>query len=328
MIGAVIRNGRNTLVIDLPTGMMDLQTKLSSIGIDRAAENIKLSDEDGDRIRVKLYATEPEEAHLLSLLTPDRTLADANSSMMLLQRANQNSLPRLKCCLLGDNYRSLEDFINDAKQVFTRERTVDRCTQAMQRFEEDPNIRAVVSCVHDNEIEMLLLPLSDRQLEAENVRLEELGASCTLKIEALRYGKPWQDIFADVLDNEGLAAVNALAAAFPYMEEAQKLAAVVEYADAYDSRSVIKLAERLDDFEFYPGCSDTADVAREWLSNQPYLQLSAELEEYFDFDAYGSDLQDEFRGEFVSGGYVFMPEGHQLEDILDDDDNTLTALPL
>ena len=246
MIGAVIRSGRNTLVVDLPTGMMDLQTKLSSIGIDRTAENINLSDEDGDRIRVKLYATEPEEAHLLSLLTPDRTLADANSSMMLLQRANQNSLPRLKCCLLGDNYRSLEDFINDAKQVFTRERTVDRCTQAMQRFEEDPNIRAVVSCVHDNEIEMLLLPLSDRQLEAENVRLEELGASCTLKIEALRYGKPWQDIFADVLDNEGLAAVNSLAAAFPYMEEAQKLATVVEYADAYDSRSVIKLAERLD----------------------------------------------------------------------------------
>ena len=328
MIGAVIRSGKNTLVVELPTGVMDLQTKLSSVGIDRTAENINLSDEDGDRIRVKLYATEPEEVHLLSLLTPDRTLADANSSMMLLQRANQNSLPRLKCCLLGDNYRSLEDFINDAKQVFTRERTVDSCAQAMQRFEEDPNIRAVVSCVHDNEIEMLLLPLSDRQLKAENVRLEELGASCTLKIEALRYGKPWQDIFADVLDNEGLAAVNALAAAFPYMEEAQKLAAVVEYADAYDSRSVIKLAEHLDDFEFYPGCSDTADVAREWLSNQPHLQLSAELEEYFDFDAYGSDLQDEFRGEFVSSGYVFMPEGHQLEDILDDDDNILTALPL
>ena len=88
MIGAVIRSGRNTLVVDLPTGMMDLQTKLSSIGIDRTAENNKLSDEDGDRICVKLYATEPEEAHLLSLLTPDRTLADANSSMMLLQRAN------------------------------------------------------------------------------------------------------------------------------------------------------------------------------------------------------------------------------------------------
>ena len=31
MLGAVIRNGNNTLVVELPTGTMDLQTKLSSI---------------------------------------------------------------------------------------------------------------------------------------------------------------------------------------------------------------------------------------------------------------------------------------------------------
>ena len=63
MLGAVIRNGNNTLVAELPTGTMDLQTKLSSIGIDVPADRIRISDEDGDQIRVKLYASSPEEAH-------------------------------------------------------------------------------------------------------------------------------------------------------------------------------------------------------------------------------------------------------------------------
>ncbi len=38
MLGAVIRNGNNTLVVELPTGTMDLQTKLSSIGITQTAD--------------------------------------------------------------------------------------------------------------------------------------------------------------------------------------------------------------------------------------------------------------------------------------------------
>lgn len=79
MLGAVIRNGNNTLVVDLPTGTMDLQTKLNSIGIQETSDKIKLSDEDGNPIRVKLYATTAEEVHLLPLLAPNRTLADQMS---------------------------------------------------------------------------------------------------------------------------------------------------------------------------------------------------------------------------------------------------------
>ena len=89
MLGAVIRNGNNTLVVELPTGTMDLQLKLSSIGIDVPADRIRISDEDGDQIRVKLYASSPEEAHLLSLLTPDQTISEANLCSEMLLRANQ-----------------------------------------------------------------------------------------------------------------------------------------------------------------------------------------------------------------------------------------------
>ena len=56
MLGAVIRYGNNTLVVELPTGTMDLQSKLSSIGIQNLPEDILLADEDSNPIRVKLYA--------------------------------------------------------------------------------------------------------------------------------------------------------------------------------------------------------------------------------------------------------------------------------
>lgn len=318
MLGAVIRNGNNTLVVDLPTDMMDLQTKLNSIGIQETSEKIKLSDEDVDPIRVKLYATTAEEVHLLPLLAPNRTLADANSSADMLHRANLIFQPRLKCSLLGNGYRTLDDFFNVAKRLLSQQSPEDIKAAARLRFESDPNIRAVISFTHDGEVDVFSLPMSDRELTAANLKLDTFSAEdSSMRIEALRYGKPWPDIFADILENEGLAAANSLAAAFPCMEDAQKLAAVVEYADVHDSRSIIRLADHIDYFEFYPGAIDWEDVAREWISDKPYLQLSVELEDYFDYDSFGSDLQDEHHGEFVSGGYVFMSDGMELDDVLD-----------
>ena len=105
MIGAVIYNGNHTLVVDLPTESMDMQLKLRSVGVDLTADHILLSDEERDQLRVKLYASSPEEAHLLSLLTPERSLADANTCADLLWQAEQRALPRLKCGLLVDSYR-------------------------------------------------------------------------------------------------------------------------------------------------------------------------------------------------------------------------------
>lgn len=117
MIGAVIYNGSNTLVADLPAPSLDLESKLHSIGIIGPAEKLPLKDEEGDQIRIKLYATSPEEAHLLSLLTPDRNLMEANLAAEMLQRAESEVQPRLKCGLLADRYTTLTDFFNEARMV-------------------------------------------------------------------------------------------------------------------------------------------------------------------------------------------------------------------
>ena len=51
MIGAVICNGSNTMVADLPAPSLDLETKLHSIGIIEPAEKLPHSDEKGNQIR-------------------------------------------------------------------------------------------------------------------------------------------------------------------------------------------------------------------------------------------------------------------------------------
>ena len=324
MIGAVIYNGNNTMVADLPALSLDLENKLHSIGIIEPAEELRLSDEEGDQIRIKLYATSPEEAHLLSLLTPDRNLMEANLAAEMLQKAEREVQPRLKCGLLADRYTTLTDFFNEAKlvpralaQAKAVSKQLENEAKVMTDFQRDPNIRVVVSCTRVVGQEFFCLPMNDPQLSAVFNRLDELGEGLySLGIKACRYKDHWPDTFAEVLREEGLFALNALAAAFPPLEEYDKYCAVVEYADANDSKAYIALAESLDEFEFLPGVRDVEDVAREWLNTQNYLALSPELEEYFDYDSYGSDLQDEYNGEFVSNGYVSMMGSVRLEDIL------------
>ena len=249
MLGAVIYNGSSTAVIDLPAPSLDLESKLHSIGIIESAEKLPLKDEEGDQIRIKLYATSPEEAHLLSLLTPDRNLMETNMAAEMLQRAESEVQPRLKCGLLADRYATLTDFFNEAKlipqaqaQAKAVSKQLENEAKVMTDFQRDPNIRVVVSCTRVVGVEYFPLPMNDPQLSAVFNRLDELGEGMySLGIEACRYKDHWPDTFGEVLREEGLFALNALAAAFPPMEDYDKFCAVVEYADANSSKAYMKI---------------------------------------------------------------------------------------
>ena len=59
MIGAVIYYGKNTLVAELPMGALDLQTKLSSIGVGEPADRIPLKDDEERQLQVKALRQQP-----------------------------------------------------------------------------------------------------------------------------------------------------------------------------------------------------------------------------------------------------------------------------
>ena len=102
------------------------------------------------------------------------------------------------------------------------------------------------------------------------------------------------------------------------------MSAVLEYADVSDSESVAALAENLDTFGYAQGINDYADLGRWWIDNHDELQLSIELEDYFDYDQFGSDIHEEYSGTFLAdenSGYVYIKYGRSLQDILDRDED-------
>ncbi len=176
MIGAVIYYGKNTLVAELPMGPLDLQMKLSSIGVGEPADRIPLKDDEERQLQVKLYASSPEEAHLLSLLTSERSLADANTCADLLWQAEQRALPRLKCGLLG----TMDEFFEAAKKLFTDCQTRETVQAGksenrdavLEEFRKNPNIRVVVSCARLVGVEY------SRQNLAANSRRQQILHFC------------------------------------------------------------------------------------------------------------------------------------------------------
>ena len=133
------------------------------------------------------------------------------------------------------------------------------------------------------------------------------------------------ELFKDILNNEGIYKANSLAQTvktFVNPQDLKKLSAVLEYADVSDSESIAALAENLDTFGYAQEINDYADLGRWWIDNHDELQLSIELEDYY--DQFGSDIHEEYSGTFLAdenSGYVYIKYGRSLQDILDRDED-------
>ena len=79
MINAIIYHGENTLVLELPHSIYDIYEKLMSIGYAGGPNQAKLTDNEGDALRVKLYGRIEMGNHLIRMLSEQHTLADANT---------------------------------------------------------------------------------------------------------------------------------------------------------------------------------------------------------------------------------------------------------
>lgn len=66
MINAIIYHGENTLVLELPHSIYDIYEKLMSIGYAGGPNQVKLTDDEGDALRVKLYGRIEMGNHLSS----------------------------------------------------------------------------------------------------------------------------------------------------------------------------------------------------------------------------------------------------------------------
>lgn len=118
LINAIIENKHgDTLVLDFPCNIYDVHEKLLSIGIAASPQRVKLTDEDGDDVRVKVYAESEVGRHLLLALTEHNTLADANLLSFVVENAKQDFRSELERNIIGDQYRSMQEIVNAVRQM-------------------------------------------------------------------------------------------------------------------------------------------------------------------------------------------------------------------
>ena len=147
--------------------------------------------------------------------------------------------------------------------------------------------------------------------------------NCTIDLEMTDITSSTIDnISRGILDNEGLYRLNDFMNAVSLCNELKKYEAVIDYAKAEDSQSLVQLFRRLDDFIYVPGVYDADGIGRYWIDEVEMLEYDPDLEDYINFAEYGETVMSGHVGEAVPyRGYVCLKPGLDLTDILGDRQN-------
>lgn len=117
MVTAVIENGNNTLVIDFPRNFMDMQIKLRSIGIQKNAEEIPLTNDKDDDIRVELDADSGIWSHFVRMFSETDSLADVNTAIWAVLKADEVIKTELEQNIIHDQYASVQKLLKDIEEM-------------------------------------------------------------------------------------------------------------------------------------------------------------------------------------------------------------------
>ena len=98
--------------------------------------------------------------------------------------------------------------------------------------------------------------------------------------------------------------------------------AVINKGDHTSSAAdLINLTQNLDCYDFFPGIGDDETLGRIYADDMELIYVPDELQNYFDYEAYGRDARLNEGGHFSPGGYVIGGRGsfvevyHGIEDI-------------
>ncbi|MEZ3470550.1 MAG: antirestriction protein ArdA, partial [Schaedlerella sp.] len=167
--------------------------------------------------------------------------------------------------------------------------------------------------------ETLYLPDDGLALKKSLARLgAETFEECAIGLGRVCLGsEDWMQRVQDVINSEGLYEANHMLEAMQRVKsQLDKLDAVVRYADVEGSDEITALAKNLDQFIYVQGAEDHSDIGRYWTEHYDAYKLNRNLEDYFDYSAFGDDLVNHMSGAFVSGGYICMAGNRGLADIL------------
>ena len=189
-----------------------------------------------------------------------------------------------------------------------------------------------VDLTYKGRYESLFLPESRlaidkavRRLGAETIE----DCECTYEYENPNYGR-FAVKFEDILENEGIEGLNALAYQFyTYDIDTRKLDAAIEMTGVTSSKNIITLIDHLDDVELIPDIdrNDFAGVGRYYLDQSNDLEISPDLEDFFNYEEFGEYIVEEYSGRFTSCGFLYYDGNDSMSEIvnaLDDEGSTMS----
>lgn len=171
--------------------------------------------------------------------------------------------------------------------------------------------------------ETLKFPTSQEEVQA---LLKRIG------VDGVRYEEYFITSFAgDVLglydhlhEYASLDELNHLACLISELskDDLAKFEAVLDMGDHTSSVvDIINLAQNLDCYAFYSDVDTEEALGRMYVEDFGFLDVPVELEDYFDYEAFGRDMCINENGYFAPGGYVvrnsetFIEHYHGPEDI-------------
>lgn len=171
--------------------------------------------------------------------------------------------------------------------------------------------------------EYLYLPCEDEAIDKAFARL---GAP-TPDVVELSWedhcieSEKWVERFKEIASEEGAYELNRLAAAVNSADmDMEKLWAVAEYAEAEDAGQLARLAKNIDCFTVIENAANYSDVGRYVVDHNDCYAVPPELEDYFDFSAFGAHIAEEYYGKFVGGNFIYNDTDTSLLDILYQDE--------
>ena len=167
--------------------------------------------------------------------------------------------------------------------------------------------------------ELLLLP--DEALAIKKA-IARLGApsDCDCEIEfQFNYveNDEWEKRIDDMIRSEGIYEANTLLWSLDTGNmDWDKLSAVVEMTDAQKASQIAALVEHLDEFSFIPNVSDEEGVAHYLVDNVEGCDMRSEMQDFFDFPAFGEQFVEEHDGKFVNGGFAYYAGYGSMDELL------------
>lgn len=166
--------------------------------------------------------------------------------------------------------------------------------------------------------------------------VKRLGAGtldkCTVNIEDVHLeNEYWTEVLKGILHKEGLYAANDVLNSVYGIKldgELDKLQAVMEYAEVWDSESIQKLAANINCFTYLPNVDDYEDMGRFWIENEEMYHIHPDIQDFFMYDEFGKHITRGFDIKFLENSGVIWTDGKTLSQILENKQNVTDEMSM